>query len=107
VIKDYVNILTLQNLYQWNLEFWVFSRRVAIDAKRRESPRGLRWSSATASRGWVAMLTPLSVDGMIVVASTTLLATRAQAGRAGPPWTLLIIGSVASTAAVSLWPSTP
>jgi uncharacterized protein DUF2637 len=30
--------------------------------------------------GWVAVLTPLSVDGMIVAASTTLL-TESHAGR--------------------------
>lgn len=29
--------------------------------------------------GWVAALTPLSVDGMIVAASTTLLPTRGRA----------------------------
>ena len=33
--------------------------------------------------GWVAALTPLSVDGMIVAASTTLLAIRAPAAGAG------------------------
>lgn len=50
--------------------------------------------------GWVADLTPLSVDGMIVAASTTLLAD-SQTGRRGGmlPWALLIAGSVASLAA--------
>jgi hypothetical protein len=50
--------------------------------------------------GWVAALTPLSVDGMIVAASTTLLA-ESRAGRRGGalPWTLLVAGSVASLAA--------
>jgi hypothetical protein len=50
--------------------------------------------------GWVAVLTPLSVDGMIVAASTTLLAD-SRSGRKGSalPWTLLIAGSVASLAA--------
>jgi hypothetical protein len=50
--------------------------------------------------GWVAVLTPLSVDGMIVVASTTLLAD-SRSGRKGGvlPWALLVIGSVASLAA--------
>src|SRR5438128_1789629 len=50
--------------------------------------------------GWVATLTPLSVDGMIVAASTTLLAD-SRSGRKGGvlPWTLLVAGSVASLAA--------
>ncbi len=50
--------------------------------------------------GWVAALTPLSVDGMIVAASTTLLAD-SRSGRKGSalPWALLIAGSVASLAA--------
>src|SRR5258708_16362224 len=50
--------------------------------------------------GWVAALTPLSVDGMIVAASTTLLAD-SRAGRRGEvlPWALLVVGSVASLAA--------
>jgi Protein of unknown function (DUF2637) len=33
--------------------------------------------------GWVATLTPLSVDGMIIAASTTLLVTRVVVGGAG------------------------
>lgn len=50
--------------------------------------------------GWVAALTPLSVDGMIVAASTTLLAESRFGGRGGVlPWALLVIGSVASLAA--------
>ena len=50
--------------------------------------------------GWVAALTPLSVDGMIVAASATLLA-ESRAGRRGAPlpWTLLVAGSIASLAA--------
>jgi hypothetical protein len=50
--------------------------------------------------GWVAALTPLSVDGMIVAASTTLLAD-SRNGRSGGalPWLLLAVGSVASLAA--------
>ena len=49
---------------------------------------------------WVAALTPLSVDGMIVAASTTLLAD-SRSGRNGGilPWALLVAGSVASLAA--------
>src|SRR5215472_7639335 len=50
--------------------------------------------------GWVAALTPLSVDGMIVAASTTLLADSRSGSRGGLlPWTLLAMGSVASLAA--------
>jgi len=50
--------------------------------------------------GWVAALTPLSVDGMIVAASTTLLAESRFGSRGGfLPWTLLVTGSAASLAA--------
>jgi Protein of unknown function (DUF2637) len=50
--------------------------------------------------GWVAALTPLSVDGMIVAASTTLLADSRVGGRGGMlPWALLVAGSAASLAA--------
>ena len=50
--------------------------------------------------GWVAALTPISVDGMIVAASTTLLAETLSGGRGGVlPWALLAVGSVASLAA--------
>jgi hypothetical protein len=50
--------------------------------------------------GWVAALTPLSVDGMIVTASTTLLADSRAGGRGGTlPWSLLAMGSLASLAA--------
>jgi hypothetical protein len=50
--------------------------------------------------GWVAALTPLSVDGMIVAASTTLLAESRCGTRGGSlPWVLLVTGSVASLAA--------
>jgi hypothetical protein len=49
--------------------------------------------------GWVAALTPLSVDGMIVAASTTLLAESRSGRRGGVPWVLLVTGSVASLAA--------
>jgi hypothetical protein len=50
--------------------------------------------------GWVAALTPLSVDGMIVAASTTLLAESRYGGRGGVlPWALLVTGSLASLAA--------
>src|ERR1022692_4483605 len=47
--------------------------------------------------GWVAALTPLSVDGMIVAASTTLLAESRSGGRGGVlPGGLLAAGSGAS-----------
>lgn len=49
--------------------------------------------------GWVAALTPLSVDGMIVAASTSLLADSRLGCRGGMlPWALLTVGSVASLA---------
>ncbi|WP_245930293.1 DUF2637 domain-containing protein [Allonocardiopsis opalescens] len=49
---------------------------------------------------WQAALFPLSVDGMIVASSMTLL-DAARSGRRGGwlPWTLLIVGSIASLAA--------
>jgi len=58
------------------------------------------WRSCTAKPGWVASLTPLSVDRMIVAASTTLLA-ESRGGSRGDflPWALLTAGSVASLAA--------
>ena len=50
--------------------------------------------------GWVAALTPLSVDGMIVAASTTLLAESRSGSRSGVlPWVLLAAGSAGSLAA--------
>ena len=50
--------------------------------------------------GWVAALTPLSVDGMIVAASTTLLAESRSGSRGDVlPWLHLAVGSVASLAA--------
>jgi hypothetical protein len=50
--------------------------------------------------GWIAALTPLSVDGMIVAASTTLLADSRSGRRGGAlPWVLLVVGSVASLVA--------
>ncbi len=49
---------------------------------------------------WRAALFPLSVDGMIVGASMTLLSDARQGRKGGVlPWTLLIIGSAASLAA--------
>ena len=53
-----------------------------------------------AVNGDLAALTPLSVDGMIVAASTALLADSRSGGRGGLlPWALLVTGSVASLAA--------
>jgi Protein of unknown function (DUF2637) len=53
-----------------------------------------------AARAAGLALTPLSVDGMIVAASTTLLADSRCGGRGGTlPWALLVVGSVASLAA--------
>ncbi len=50
--------------------------------------------------GWVAALTLLSVDGMIVAASTTLLADSRAGERGGVLlWALLVVGSAASLAA--------
>lgn len=50
--------------------------------------------------GWVAALTPLSVDGMIVAASTNLLADSRAGEHAGMlPWVLLAPGSEAGLAA--------
>src|SRR5690606_20051649 len=49
---------------------------------------------------WRAALFPLSVDGMIVASSMTLLADARQGRRGGLlPWTLLVLGSLASLAA--------
>jgi hypothetical protein len=49
--------------------------------------------------GWVAALTPLSVDGMIVAGSTTLLADSRTGERGGVlPWALLVASSAASLA---------
>lgn len=51
-------------------------------------------------RLWRAALCPLSVDGMIVGASMTLLSDARHGRKGGPlPWALLIIGSGASLAA--------
>jgi hypothetical protein len=49
---------------------------------------------------WTAALLPVSVDGMIVASSMTLLADSRNGRRSGfLPWTLLVIGSMASLAA--------
>jgi hypothetical protein len=49
---------------------------------------------------WTAALIPLSVDGMIVASSMSLLLDSRRGIRSGPlPWALLLIGSTASLAA--------
>jgi hypothetical protein len=49
---------------------------------------------------WSAVLVPLSVDGMIVASSMSILLASRSGSRGGwLPWTLLAIGSLASLAA--------
>lgn len=49
---------------------------------------------------WTAALLPLSVDGMVLCASMALLADSRRGRRGGVlPWTLLVVGSLASVAA--------
>jgi hypothetical protein len=49
---------------------------------------------------WTSTLLPVSVGGMIAASSMTLLADSRNGRRSGLlPWTLLVIGSVASLAA--------
>jgi hypothetical protein len=49
---------------------------------------------------WTAALLPVSVDGMIVASSMSLLASSRQGQRSGVlPWVLLVLGSVASLSA--------
>jgi hypothetical protein len=49
---------------------------------------------------WSAALCPISVDGMIAAASMSLLADSRRKRQGGPlPWTLLVLGSLASLAA--------
>lgn len=69
---------------------------------------------------WTAALLPISVDGMIAVASMSLLVDSRMGRRSGLlPWTLLVLGSAASLAAnvavaepsvvgrlIAAWPST-
>ena len=54
-------------------------------------------SYCTGSRAGVAALTPLSVGGMIVAASTTLLADSRVGERGGVlSWTLLVVALLTS-----------
>ncbi|WP_329243163.1 DUF2637 domain-containing protein [Actinoallomurus sp. NBC_01490] len=49
---------------------------------------------------WTSALLPVSVDGMIIASSMTLLADSRNGQRSGLlPWTLLVVGSAASLAA--------
>ncbi|WP_310740226.1 DUF2637 domain-containing protein [Microbispora sp. H10885] len=49
---------------------------------------------------WTAALLPLSVDGMVLCASMALLADSRRGRRGGVlPWTLLVVGSLASVVA--------
>lgn len=53
-----------------------------------------------AGEGWRAWLLPLSVDGLVVAASMTLLASRRAGQRPGVlPWLSLVLGVAASLAA--------
>jgi hypothetical protein len=55
---------------------------------------------ADGESAWTAALIPLSVDGMIIASSMTLLAdSRAGSAGEGLPWALLAAGSTASLAA--------
>jgi hypothetical protein len=55
---------------------------------------------AHGESAWTAALIPLSVDGMIIASSMTLLAdSRAGGAGGGLPWALLATGSTASLAA--------
>ncbi|WP_243719111.1 DUF2637 domain-containing protein [Actinomadura sp. KC06] len=58
---------------------------------------------------WTAALLPISVDGMIAVASMSLLVDSRQGRRSGLlPWTLLVLGSAASLGPpTSQWPNPP
>ena len=68
----------------------------SCDRRDRVSPTHARLVALHGQPGWVAALTPLSVDGMIVAASTTLLCESRSGDRGGVlPWALLVIGSIA------------
>ena len=55
---------------------------------------------AHGESAWTAALIPLSVDGMIIASSMTLLADSRAGSSGGPlPWALLAVGSLASLAA--------
>jgi hypothetical protein len=81
---------------------WTTTGCVAAGGDRRHSL--LPAHAPTGRRAWAAGMGggahPLSVDGMIVAASTALLADSRLGGRGGLlSWALLVTGSVASLAA--------
>jgi hypothetical protein len=82
---------------------WTTTGCVALLALIAATVSYLHMHMLVASHGqprWAAALTPFSVDGMIVAASTTLLAGSRSGGRGGVlPWALLVVGSVTSLAA--------
>jgi ABC-type uncharacterized transport system permease subunit len=59
----------------------------------------MRHLAIEAGEGWRADLLPLSVDGMMVVASMTALAQRRAGQRAYFAWMAIFIGIAASLAA--------
>jgi Protein of unknown function (DUF2637) len=81
---------------------WTTTGCVAVLALIAGTVSYLHMHTLVASHGqpgWVAALTPISVDGMIVAASTTLLADSQSGRRPGVlPWALLLAGSMASPA---------
>jgi hypothetical protein len=75
-------------------------RVAGVDRRDRVVPACASAGGVARAACWVAALTPLSVDGMTVAASTTLLTESRSGGRGGLlPWALLVAGSVASPAA--------
>src|SRR5215469_16315809 len=82
---------------------WTTTGRVALLALIAGTVSYLHMHALVAipgQPGWVAALTPLSVDGMVVAASTTLLADSRPGSRGGAlPWALLAVGSIASLTA--------
>lgn len=59
----------------------------------------MRHLALVAGEGWRADLVPLSVDGMMVAASLTLLTKRWEGKRAPLAWVALLLGVAASLAA--------
>jgi Protein of unknown function (DUF2637) len=60
----------------------------------------MRTLAAVAGEGWRAWLLPISVDGLAVAASMTMLVRRRAGERAGAlPWVALLLGLGASLAA--------
>lgn len=59
----------------------------------------MRLLAATAGEGWRAWLLPVSVDGLVVAASMSLLVRKRAGQPAGLAWSALVLGLVASLAA--------